>query len=245
VKIHFKEKSGKIISTYSNHPDKESKEEKLTLEPGGNQLIWNMRYPDAESFDGMILWWSSLSGPTALPGKYDVALSVNGKSQTQEFEIIKDPRSSASQEDLQAQFDFQNNVISKLSETNLAIKDIRRARVQIEDVIKKADADTIKNMGNSILKEMKEIEEALYQTKNRSGQDPLNYPIRLNNKLGHLNSLVGMGDFKPTESAIEFSKEVTARIDKHLGALNEILETKIRDFNDLVQANNVKAVKLE
>ncbi|WMN12585.1 glycosyl hydrolase [Marivirga salinae] len=245
VKIQYKEKSGKVIATYSTHPDKESKEEKLEVEPGSNQLIWNMRYPDAEIFEGMILWWSSTSGPTALPGKYDVALSINEETKTQEFEIVKDPRSSATQEDLKAQFDFQNRVIAKLSETNLAIKDIRKARVQIEDVIKKAEADTIKNMGTSILDEIKEIEESLYQTKNRSRQDPLNYPIRLNNKLGHLNSLVGMGDFKPTESAIEFSKEVTARIDQHLEALNEILDKKVSAFNDLVQANQVKAVKLD
>lgn len=245
VKIQYKEKSGKVIATYSTHPDKKAKEEKLTVEPGSNQLIWNMRYPDAEVFDGMILWWSSTSGPTAIPGKYDVELSINGNSQTQEFEIVKDPRSSATKEDLKAQFDFQNEVIAKLSETNLAIKDIRKARVQIEDVIKKAEADTIKNMGKSILDEMKEIEEALYQTKNSSRQDPLNYPIRLNNKLGHLNSLMGMGDNKPTESAIEFSKEVTARIDKHLDALNTILDEKVSAFNDLVQANQVKAVKLD
>jgi len=245
VKIQYKEKSGKVIASYSTHPDEKAKEEKLTVKPGSNQLIWNMRYPDAEGFEGMILWWSSTSGPTALPGEYDVELSINGNSQTQEFEIVKDPRSSATQEDLKAQFDFQNRVISKLSETNLAIKDIRKARVQIEDVIEKAEADTIKNMGKSILEEMKEIEEALYQTKNRSRQDPLNYPIRLNNKLGHLNSLVGMGDFRPTESAIEFSKEVTARIDKHLDSLNNILDKKVTAFNELVQANQVKAVKLD
>ncbi len=245
VKIQYKEKSGKVIATYSTHPDKKAKEEKLTVEPGSNQFIWNMRYPDAEGFEGMILWWSSTSGPTALPGKYDVELSINGNSQSQEFEIVKDPRSSATQEDLKAQFDFQNEVIAKLSETNLAIKDIRKARVQIEDVIKKAEADTIKNMGKSILEEMKEIEEALYQTKNRSRQDPLNYPVRLNNKLGHLNSLMGMGDNRPTESAIEFSKEVTARIDKHLNALNKILDEKVSTFNDLVQSNQVKAVKLD
>jgi len=245
VKIQYKEKSGKVIATFSTHPDKKAKEEKLTVEPGSNQLIWNMRYPDAEGFDGMILWWSSTSGPSAIPGKYDVELSINGESQAQEFEIVKDPRSSATQEDLKAQFDFQNEVIAKLSETNLAIKDIRKARVQIEDVMKKADADTIKNMGKSILDEMKEVEEALYQTKNRSGQDPLNYPIRLNNKLGHLNSLMGMGDNRPTESAIEFREEVTARIDKHLDALNAILDEKVNAFNDLVQANQVKAVKLD
>ncbi len=245
VKIHFKEQSGKIISTYSSHPDKEAKEQKLELKPGGNQVVWNMRYPEAEGFDGMILWWSSLNGPTALPGTYDVELTVNGKSQTREFEIVKDPRATATQADLRAQFDFQNIVIAKLTETNLAIKDIRLVRTQIEDVLKKTEIDTIQSYGKSILSEIKTIEEELYQTKNRSGQDPLNFPIRLNNKLGHLNSLMGMGDNAPTESAIEFRKEVTERIDVHLNALNDILDIKIEVFNNLVKANEVKAVKLD
>ncbi|WMN07455.1 glycosyl hydrolase [Marivirga arenosa] len=246
VKLIYNEMGGDTIQVYSTHPDKEKNEKKLEVKPGSNQHIWDMQYPGAESFDGMILWWSSLSGPTALPGDYEVSLVVNGKGQgTQVATIKKDPRSSASYDDLKAQFDFQQDVIAKLSETNLAIKDIRRARVQIEDVIKKADADTVKSMGKSILKNMKEIEEALYQTKNRSRQDPLNYPIRLNNKLGHLNSLMGMGDNRPTDSAIEFKKEITARIDEQLDALNKILDEDVAAFNDLVDANQVKAVKLD
>ena len=100
-------------------------------------------------------------------------------------------------------------------------------------------------MGKSILSNIKEIEETLYQTKNRSRQNPLNYPVRLTNKLGHLNSLMGMGDNAPTQSAVEFKKEITARIDEQLNALNKILEDDISAFNELVDANKVKAVKLD
>ncbi|PTB93727.1 glycosyl hydrolase [Marivirga lumbricoides] len=245
VKLIFSELSGKEIASFTTHPDKEKKENKLEVKSGGNQFIWDMRYPDAEGFEGMILWWASLNGPKALPGEYKVTLANNGITQSQTFEILKDPRASATQEDLKAQFDFMNEVIAKLTETNTAIRNIRKARTQIEDVLKKAELDTIQSYGKNILKEMKTVEEALYQTKNKSGQDPLNYPIRLNNKLGHLNSLTAMGDNPPTASAIEFKEEVTGRIDEQLNIWYAILKKDIPSFNNLVQQNKIDAVKLE
>lgn len=245
VKLVFNELSGKEIASFTTHPDKEKEEKKLEIKPGGNQFVWDMRYPDAEGFEGMILWWASLNGPKALPGEYKVSLISKATTQSQTFEILKDPRASATQEDLNAQFNFMNEVIAKLTETNTAIKNIRKARVQMEDVMKKAEIDTIKSYGKSILKEMKTVEEALYQTKNKSGQDPLNYPIRLNNKLGHLNSLTAMGDNPPTASAIEFKEEVISRIDEQLNIWYAILKKDIPSFNSLVQQNKIEAVKLE
>jgi hypothetical protein len=92
---------------------------------------------------------------------------------------------------------------------------------------------------------MKTIEEALYQTKNRSGQDPLNFPIRLNNKLAHLNSLAGAGNFPPTRQMVEFKNEITAEIDQHLNALNKIFKEEIPVFNNLVKQKNIDAVVLK
>lgn len=245
VALSFHEPNGKTIATFSNHPDKKKKEGKLTVKPGTNLFTWDMRYSDAEGFDGMILWWASLNGPKAVPGKYEVKLSVDGNEQVQPFELIKDPRSSATQKDLQAQFDFLIEVRDKLSETNKAVEKIREAKTQIQDVMKKTEVDTIKTYGKSMIAELKEIEEALYQTKNRSGQDPLNFPIKLNNRLGHLNSLMAMGDNPPTESAKKFRAEITAEIDQYLKQLDQLVKTKLDQFNQLVQKNKVPAVLLE
>ena len=244
VKLIFSKPDGQVIQTYSSHPDKETNEKELAIKPGANQHIWDMQYAGAEGFDGMILWWASLSGPTALPGTYQVMLKTNNTEQTQSFEILKDPRSSASMADLQAQFDFQQAVVAKLTETNEAIEKIRLARKQIDAVAKKSAVDTIENYAKEILADMKEIEEALYQTKNKSRQDPLNYPIRLNNKLGHLNSLMAMGDNPPTASAIAFKEEVVAEIDLYLDKWLAILENRIKAFNDLVADSDIEAVKL-
>jgi photosystem II stability/assembly factor-like uncharacterized protein len=248
--LEFLQMDGKLIRKYATQPDKKAKEEKLTISKQGmNRFVWNMRYPDAERFDGMILWAASTAGPRALPGQYKVRLTVNGEVSESEFTILKDPRSSASDADLKAQFDFQQEVISKLSETNLAIKKIRQAREQINRATdpykdKKEELKEVFDLAKAIQDKLKTIEETLYQTKNRSGQDPLNYPIRLNNKLGHLNSLAGIGDFKPTDQAVAFQKEITAEINKHLEALNNVLKTDIPAFNELVKKKSLDAVVL-
>ena len=249
LRIEIMEEGGKLIKAFSSAPgkDKEKKEGKLELKPGFNRLVWNMQYPGAEGFDGMILWWASLDGPRALPGTYKARLLYKGNEQEVSFQILKDPRSTSSEEDLKAQFDFLNEVIAKLTETNQAIKNIRKAREQINRVTSRLEGEEyqqIKDSSKEILQAMKEIEEALYQTKNQSRQDPLNFPIRLNNKLGHLNSLMAMGDFKPTKQAIAFKAEVTAKIDAELDKLDLILAEDISQFNALVKSKEVKAVIL-
>ncbi len=248
VRIEFLEKSGKLIAAYSTHPDKKAKENKLAATPGLNSMSWDMRYPGGDDFEGMILWWSSLSGPKALPGDYTVRMSHNGNVQDQTFTVVKDPRSGATMADLQLQFTFLNEVVEKISETNNTIGEIRKVRAQINDVKSRMEGEEfadIRKKADDILKEMKGIEESLYQTKNRSRQDPLNYPIRLNNKLAHLNSLEGLGDSRPTDQAVAFKKEVTAMIDEQLDKFEKIKETDIPELNRMVKTKQVDAIKIE
>ncbi|MCE2936550.1 MAG: WD40/YVTN/BNR-like repeat-containing protein [Cyclobacteriaceae bacterium] len=251
VTLEFLQTDGKLIKKFSTKPDLKAKEEKLTLkQPGMNKFNWNMRYPDADRFDGLILWASSLSGPRTLPGTYKLRLTVNGKSMETDFEILKDPRSTGTDADLKAQFDFLQEVIAKVSETHTAIKKIRTAREQINRAIdpikdqKEAMKDVL-DKAKAIQDDMKKIEEALYQTKNRSGQDPLNFPIRLNNKLAHLNSLAGSGNFRPTDQMIAFKQEITAEIDAQLAALDKIFKQDVPAFNALVNQKNIDAVVLK
>lgn len=248
LKMNFYDANKKLIKTFSNFPNKENKDGKLNVKPGMNIFNWDMRYTGADGFDGMILWWASLNGPKAVPGKYSVSIESGSNTMSQEFAILKDPRSSSSIADLQMQFDFLNEVIIKLSETNNAIKNIRAAREQINLVVSRLDGegnDELKEKSKEILTTMKEVEEALYQTKNRSGQDPLNFPIKLNNKLGHLNSLMAMGDFKPTKQAIQFKAEVTGYIDTELNKWKAVLNTDIPAFNALVKSKSIDAIIIE
>lgn len=243
------DKDGKLIKKYSVKPDRKAKEEQLPkIKPGMNRFVWNMRYPDAEGFDGLILWAGGLMGPRATPGTYKAKLTVNGKTQETEFELLKDPRTSGSASDIQEQFNFLIAVRDKLTETHQAIKKIRTAREQINKVAEpmrgKAEMKEITDLAKAMLDEMKKIEEALYQTKNRSGQDPLNFPVRLNNKLAALTSESSASDFRPNEQTKAVYKEITGQIDAQLGALNKIFNEQVPKFNDMVKAKQVSAIQL-
>lgn len=241
--------AGQLIKKYASKPDKKAKEEQLPkLKQGMNRFVWNMRYPDAEGFEGMILWAGGLTGPRALPGMYKAKLTVNGKTMETDFEVLKDPRTSGTTADIKAQFDFLMQVRDKLTETNKAVKKIRSAREQInratESMKGKADLKEITDMAKTILDDMKKIEEALYQTKNRSGQDPLNFPVRLNNKLAALSSEASASDFKPNAQTQAVYREITGLIDAQLSALNKVVNEQVPKLNDLIKAKQINAVQL-
>jgi photosystem II stability/assembly factor-like uncharacterized protein len=248
--LEILENNGKLIKKFATKPDKKAKEkeDELKLKPGMNRQVWNMRYADAEGFDGLIMWAASLTGPKAMPGTYKARLTVNGKVMETEFEIVKDPRTSGTLADIKAQFDFSIAVRDKLSETNKAVKKIRTAREQINRVTEpmkgKEEMKDVNDMAKSILDDMKKIEETLYQTKNKSGQDPLNYPVRLNNKLGALGSEVDGSDFRPTEQVKAVYKEITEKIDEQLNLLNKVMTDKVPKFNELVKQKQVNAISI-
>ncbi len=248
VSLEILENNGKLIKKFSTLPDKKTKDEALKVKPGANLFIWDMRYPNAEGFDGLIMWSASLTGPKALPGQYKAKLTVNGKIQERDFEILKDPRTSGTLNDIKEQFDFLIAVRDKLSETNLAIKKIRTTREQINRVTEpmkgKEDMKEVNDLAKIILDDMKKIEETLYQTKNKSGQDPLNYPIRLNNKLGALAGEAGSGDYKPTSQVKAVHQEITGKIDEQLQLLNKVFTDKIPKFNELIKQKQINPVTI-
>ena len=219
---------------------------RVAAEKGLNRFAWDFRYPDAVRFPGLIMWAGSVTGPRAVPGNYQVKLTVDGKTLSETFEIRKDPRIEASQQDLQRQFDLLTKINAKLSETHAAIIDIRDARKQIDDYAKRVagqpNAQPIIDAAKSLNAKLTAIEEELYQTKNQSGQDPLNYPIRLNNKLAALGGVVGASDNAPTEQSFAVYDDLTGRIDAQLAKLKAVMAADVPAFNKLVRDQSIPAV---
>ncbi len=249
ITLSFLDQNKKLIKEFTNHPNKEKKEEKLELKLGDNQFNWNLMYPDAEKVKGMILWWASLSGPKALPGTYTVKLTKNGIVKPQDFTILKDPRSKASMEDMQAQFEFILEIRDKLTEIHKALKNITKVKTQIKQ-LKKSIADTKQHkellaFADTISKKVTSIENNLYQTKSKSNQDPLNFPIKLNNKLGHLNALTSIGNYRPTDQTIAFKNEIIQHIDKELADLNTIFKTDVKALNQKVKESSIDLIQLD
>lgn len=256
LELVISDPDGNAVRVYTRKPaeEKEGKpvmgddDRKLTADKGLNSLEWNLRYPSVERFEKLVLWNDFLAGPRAVPGTYRAALKVGDSTHEVDFEIRADPRSSTTPEELQAQFDFALGINRKLTETHQAISRLRKARSSIEDVsarIQLSNPDSeLATSADSLTSELDEIEQALYQTKLEARQDPLNFPIRLNDKLAGVMFGASFGDNPPTASAIAVRDELFAAIDGQLEQLDSVLSTGLDAFNQEVAAMQLPAVDI-
>ncbi|MEM9673395.1 MAG: glycosyl hydrolase [Bacteroidota bacterium] len=244
VTLDILEENGEAIKSFSTEAKKPN--EKLWAKKGSNLFVWDMRYPDAVSFKGLILYSSNTEGPQAVPGNYRARLTVNGESQEKSFEILKDPRVKSSQEDLLAQFDFLMDVRDKLSEAHQAVIDIRNLRKDLEYVEEKLKDDPtakpILEATKELDEEMTVIENNIHETRNEAYQDPLNFGIKLNNRLAYLATHESAGDFRPTEQAIAYKKEVSTQIDDEIEALQNLLNQKLPAINQMMEEQNIEVL---
>ena len=233
VELQFQSEDGAVIKTYST----KDKKNKLEVKAGGNEFVWDTRYDGAEKLEGMIFWSASFSGAKAVPGSYKVRLAVNGKEQTQDFTILPDPRSESSVADMQKQFDFVNEVNQTVDKAHKAIKNMREIRSKLKDFVKQNQSDSTATklvaQAKTIQEDLLEVEKTLYQTQNRSNQDPLNFPIRLTNKLGHLNRLLTIDDFPPTNQDLAVKEELTAAVEVAMERYQQLIDSDVASFNEV------------
>ena len=219
---------------------------RVTTDAGLNRFVWDMRYLDAARFPGMILWAGDVRGPRAAPGTYQVKLTVGGQTLAQAFEIKKDPRLATTAEDFQKQLALSLKIRDKLTETHNAVAQIRDVKRQLQDLLTRAaeepNAKPVVDAGRALSAKLSAVEEELYQTKNQSSQDPLNFPIKLNNKLAALGSIVASADAQPTEQSYTLYEELASKIDAQLRQLNQVMTTDLKAFNNLVRASDIPAV---
>jgi photosystem II stability/assembly factor-like uncharacterized protein len=234
VQLVFFEADGDTIITYSN----KDKENKLEPQKGANHFLWNMNYKGARKFDGMILWWASLQGAKAIPGSYYVELHKNGQKQKQSFNILQNPLSESKPADIKEQFDFIKSINDKVDESHKAVIDIRVLRSQFEDFKKRTDNKEVLKSIAEIDSVMTDVEKMMYQTKNKSGQDPLNYPIKLTNKLAHINALatINTGDYKPTASMYEVRDVLLKELEVQLKRWAEIKTGSLPKLNTAIKS---------
>jgi photosystem II stability/assembly factor-like uncharacterized protein len=213
---------------------------------GLNRFVWDLRYADAVRFPGMILWAGETRGPRVAPGSYQVKLTVDGKSLTESFEVKPDPRLATTAADYAKQLELALRIRDKVSETHNAIIKIRDVRKQVDDLLKRVKDQpgfkVVSDAGTALNKNLLAVEETLFQTKNQSSQDPLNFPIRLNNKLAALAGVVSGGEFAPTDQSYTVNEELSSQIDAQLRKLDQIIKTDLPAFNQLVKEQNIPAV---
>jgi photosystem II stability/assembly factor-like uncharacterized protein len=260
ITLEILDSSGKVIRKYPKKEEPGGDEEEdffsrdhnagsLPADAGLNRFVWDLRYEGATKVPKAPLWGGNTDGPEALPGAYQVRLTVLGKSYTAPLEIKADPRLKLGQEDLAKQFDLLLKIRGKVTETDETVIQIRDLRDQFKAIDLRLKNDprgkVIADAGKALDKKMTEVEEALIQTKAKSGQDVLNFPVRLNNHLVALSGVVGSADSAPTKQSYEVFDMLSKDLDEQLTKWKTIVSTDLATYNDLVKKQEVPAVMLK
>ena len=241
VTLTFLDANGGEIRSFSSSEDSDGP--KVAADAGVNRFVWDMRYAPATKVEGDSSTENSLDGPVAAPGTYKVRIATNGYSAVQEFEIRKDPRVPATQEDLQAQFDLLLKIRDKLSETQEAINTIRTLKGQLTGWKDRPGAPaSIVSAAGELEEKLTTIEEELIQPRGSAPLDRVNFPTRLNVKIASLTAVVGSADWVPTRQSRDVYGDLSGRIGVQLGRLQQVMDEDVSAFNNLVQDLGIPAV---
>jgi photosystem II stability/assembly factor-like uncharacterized protein len=214
---------------------------------GLTRFAWDLRYPGATVFPGMILWSANAGqGPVAVPGSYQLRLTAGSHVETRQFAVKIDPRlAGVSEKDLQEQFDLAITIRDKTTEANKAVILIRAIKKETKDRVEKAKNPAITAAADSLTRKLAEVEEEIYQVRNQSNQDPLNFPIKLNNRIGALRRSVETGDARPTNATYVVFKELSSELEVQLAKLKSVVNVDLGALNRLLAAKNLQQIRAE
>jgi photosystem II stability/assembly factor-like uncharacterized protein len=263
VKIEVLDAQGKVLRAFTGtakDADKKPDEEtgggfgpppppKIGVKKGMNRFTWDMRQEGSAVFEGMIMWAAQPQrGPASPPGTYTVRIGALGETAAREFNIGLDSRlkkQGITEADLQEQYTLSTQMRDKVTAANNAVVQIRVIREQVNERLAKVPARRraeIQAIADGLLAPLTSVEEAVYQVKNRSSQDPLNFPIRLNNKIAALAGVVESADAKPTSQSYDVYKELSGELDAELQKLNAALKSELPRVNAVLQREKLAAV---
>ena len=251
ITLDFLDSGGVLIKSFSSeapsdmHSD-ETSDPRIGKNEGMNRFVWNLRYPDSHRVPGDKTTQDKVKGPLAPPGMYQVRLNVAGESQTQTFEILKDPRITTDQADFEVQFELSIKVRDKLSEIHDSINSLRSVRQQVDEWVSRAEGhsaeETLKRAATAIKEKISSVEDELIQVKYRGARDRLNLPTKLNTKLAEIMEVIGAADFAPTSQTFEVFEDVRSRVDPHLSQIQRIFNEDVPEFENLVHELGIPAI---
>jgi hypothetical protein len=256
--IEFLDPAGDVVQTFTATADdaEERPQEgggffggpppKPARKAGSNSFGWNMRYPGFTDFDGRIFWAAGNAGPLVVPGEYQVRVTADGAGQSQEFEIKLDPRlERVTIAELRERFDLALQIRDRVSEANEAVIKIRGIKEDVDSRLEQTDNRRIEEQGGVVKDRLGEVEQEIYQVKNQSNQDPLNFPIKLNNKLAALMSVVERGEAKPTDQSHAVYEHLSGLLQVELDRMEVIIRDDLQRLNELLREEGLEPIQTE
>ena len=203
----------------------------LPATEGVNRIVWDLRTQGITRFPKMILWGAGTSGPAVPPGRYTARLVADGRTVTAPLIVRRNPWLTATDADLRAQYAFSRRVRDRASVANASVIEIRRVKDQLDHRLAASKDGALAARATSLRARASAIEELIYQVRNQSGQDPLNFPIRVNNRLANLLSMAERGDGRPTSNLPEIYNILSTELAGYEARLAQVWKTELADTN--------------
>ncbi|MGD8319498.1 MAG: glycosyl hydrolase [Gemmatimonadota bacterium] len=263
VTFEFMDQAGNVIQTFES---REGEDTASAGRGGGNPFFgqggsehpakaqgshvfhWDMREQGWTDFEGRIFWAARPVGPSVVPGHYQVRLTVDGQSQTRSFDIEINPRAAASGvtvADLQDRHDFAARIRDRVSEANEAVIKMRAIKKAVDERLSENDNSELHSLGTTVKDRLSSVESEVYQVKNQSNQDPLNYPIMLNNKIAALLNLVEGAEDKPTDQARTVFQTLSGQLDGEMDQMQLVITQDLARLNELLRQLGMDPINTE
>jgi photosystem II stability/assembly factor-like uncharacterized protein len=256
AKLELLDAQGKVLRTFTSEVKKKEEApeeweqdeevEYIPAEAGLNRFAWDLRYEPPVKIPKAIYDEGKPAGPLVLPGAYQVRLTAGGKSYTAPFEVQLDPRVKTSSEDLRKQFDLMLKLRDRQDELNKAVLGIRDLRAQLEAIEKRfaanESAKSIVSASGALRKKTAAIEEELIQAQSKASEDELNYPTKLNSKIGYLQEAVDSADAAPTAAQAAVFATFDQQLETYLVRWREVLAKDVPALNEEMRKANVPLI---
>ncbi len=214
----------------------------VPMAAGVHRFTWDLQHAPVTPFPGMVLWGATTNGPLALPGPYQARLTVDGQTFTQPMTVKRHPLYTITDADMKAQFDLASRIRDKVNEANNAIIQIRRIKKDLKDRTDKTNSADAKAIAEQFTRELTAVEEDVYQVRNQSNQDPLNFPIKTNNRLASLLRVVGTGEGRPIGNAEPIFEDLQKELKAETDRLQKALGTYLPRFNQLANRLGIEPI---
>jgi photosystem II stability/assembly factor-like uncharacterized protein len=260
VTLTFLDSAGAVIRSFSSAKDTgkaasapspdsatyEPSDSTVPVHAGSNRFVWNLRYPDAKKVKDVVVDEGMVEGPVVMPGRYSVRLTVEGKSYTEPFSVVNDPRVTTPPADLAAQQALALRIRDRIDTLAAAVERIERAQQQLDSwgvwTKGRADAARIKSQGDSLKARLETLRSRLTEPHAHADESTLHFPIQIYNQLLSLNAMVQSADAAPTKQEQEVFQELSGRLDRELAQLASLETTDLAAFNRLLRDLSVPPV---
>jgi hypothetical protein len=258
VKLEILDAQGNAVKTYSSAkkeedagpaewPDVQHQNETLPAEAGLKRFYWDLRYQAPVTVPGTF-YEADIppKGPMALPGTYQVRLTVAGQSQTAPLELRLDPRIQISHADLEKEFDLESQISRRLTSLHNAVNEIRDLSAEITSLEQRyrnvAAWAPMKPLADEVIKKIAAVEEKMIQVKMKSTEGDLRYPTMLDEQLIYLNWSVDSTDAAPTDGQQQLFTELSAKLQEQLNVWDKILSQDLTGFNRAAEKQKIALV---